>query len=68
MSSILEIDAITGETVITKMTKAQIDAREAAAAAAEAENAAEAEAKAAAKSALLTRLGITADEATLLIS
>ena len=68
MSNILEIDAITGETTITKMTKSQIDAREAAATAAEAEKSAEAAAKATAKAALLDRLGITADEAALLLS
>jgi hypothetical protein len=68
MSNILEIDAVTGETTITKMTKTQIDAREAAAAAAEADKAAEAAAKATAKAALLHRLGITAEEAALLLS
>jgi hypothetical protein len=68
MINIMEIDAITGETKVTELTKKQIDDREAAAAAAEADKAAEAEAKATAKAALLERLGITADEAALLLS
>ena len=68
MSNILEIDAITGEATITELTKKQIDDREAAAAAVEAQKAAETSAKASAKAALLERLGMTADEALLLIS
>ena len=67
MSNILEIDAITGETTVTELTKKEIEDREAIAAANEAEKAAEANAKAAAKAALLTRLGITAEEAALLL-
>ena len=67
MSNILEIDAITGETKVIELTKKQIDDREAAAAAVEAEKAAEAEAKTTAKAALLDRLGITAEEAALLL-
>ena len=67
MSNILEIDAITGETTVTELTKKQIDDREAAAAAVEAEKAAEAEAKATAKAAILDRLGINAEEAALLL-
>ena len=66
MSNILEVDAITGETTITELTKKQIEDREAAAAVIEAKKAAEADAKAAAKAALLDRLGITAEEAKLL--
>ena len=67
MSNILEIDAITGETTVTELTEKEIEDREAIAAAKEAEKAAEANAKAAAKAALLTRLGITAEEAALLL-
>jgi hypothetical protein len=68
MSNILEIDAITGETKVIELTKKQIDDREAAAAALKTEKAAEAEAKATAKAALFNRLGITAEEAALLLS
>ena len=68
MSNILEIDAITGEATTTQLTKKQNDDREAAAAAVEAQKQAEAAAKATAKAALLERLGITPDEALLLLS
>jgi hypothetical protein len=67
MINVIEINAVTGETTVTELTKKQIDDREAAAAALEAEKAAEAEAKATAKAALLDRLGITAEEAALLL-
>jgi hypothetical protein len=67
MINVIEINAVTGETTVTELTKKQIDDREAAAAALEAEKLAEAEAKATAKAALLDRLGITAEEAILLL-
>lgn len=67
MINVIEIDAVTGAETVTELTKKQIDDREAAATKAEAEKAAEAEAKATAKAALLDRLGITAEEATLLL-
>lgn len=67
MTNIIEINALTGEEKVIELTKKQIDDREAAAAAAEAEKAAEEEAKATAKAALLERLGITAEEAALLL-
>jgi hypothetical protein len=68
MTNKIEIDAITGEEIVTNLTKAQIDAREASAQADQAEKAAEAQAKATAKAAILDRLGITAEEAKLLLS
>lgn len=67
MINVIEIDAVTGEETVTELTKKQIDDREAAAAKIEAEKAAEAEAKATAKAAILDRLGITAEEAALLL-
>jgi hypothetical protein len=67
----LEINCETGEESIIELTDAEIAANEAAAAQAEAERvakeAADAEA-ATAKAALLAKLGITADEAKLLLA
>jgi len=65
------VDCSTGETTIVPLTEQEIAEMEAAAAEAEAARvAAEAEAatKAAAKAELLAKLGITADEAKLLLS
>jgi hypothetical protein len=62
-----EIDAITGEEITTELTAEEIAARDSAA---EKEKKAEDEAKAIkaeAKAALLERLGITSDEAALLL-
>ena len=67
----VEVNCETGETSIIELTDAEIAAMEAAQAQAELDRvAAEAEAaeKAAAKDALLKRLGITADEAALLLA
>jgi len=67
----LEINCTTGEESIIELTDAEIAANEAAQVQAEADRlAAEAEAatKAEAKAALLTKLGITADEAKLLLA
>jgi vacuolar-type H+-ATPase subunit H len=66
----LIIDCTTGETVERELNKAEKDQQkidEANALAAEAVRQAEAEAKATAKQAILDRLGITADEAKLLL-
>lgn len=65
------VDCSTGESTVVPLTAEEIAEREAAAAAwAEAEAAREAEdvAKAAAKADLLAKLGITEDEAKLLLS
>ena len=65
------VDCSTGESTVVPLTAEEIAEREAAAAAwAEAEAAKEAEAvaKAAAKAELLAKLGITEDEAKLLLS
>ena len=67
----VEVNCTTGETSIIELTDAEIAELEAAQAQAELDRAAkEAEdaQKAEAKSALLERLGITADEAALLLS
>lgn len=67
----VEVNCETGEQTIVELTDEEIAAQEAAAAeAAAAQAAAEAEAaaKEAAKADLLARLGITADEAKLLLS
>jgi len=67
----LEVNCTTGETSVIELTDAEIAEFEATKAKAEADRlAAEAEAaeKATAKAALLERLGITADEAALLLS
>lgn len=68
--SIVIHDAATGETVTREMTDdeyAQYEADQAAYAAAKAAEEAEAAAKQAARDALLARLGITEDEARLLL-
>jgi regulator of protease activity HflC (stomatin/prohibitin superfamily) len=65
------VDCSTGETTEVELTAEEIADQEAAQKAAEAERKAQeviAEAKATAKAALLDRLGITAEEATLLLS
>jgi hypothetical protein len=71
MTTAIEINCTTGEVTERPLTAEEIAANEAAATAAAAE-AHEAEAKAAAdadaKAALLTKLGITADEAKLLLA
>lgn len=67
----LEVNCTTGETSVIELTDAEIAEFEATKAKAEADRlAAEAEAaeKATAKAALLKRLGITADEAALLLA
>ena len=65
------VNAETGEQIVRELTADEIAEREleaAAYAAAEAEREAEATAKAADKAALLAKLGITADEAALLLA
>jgi hypothetical protein len=67
----VEINCTTGEVLEIELTDAEVAAREAQAAIAEQEKAAEeaaAAARAIAKAALLDRLGITADEAKLLLA
>ena len=67
----IEVNCATGEVIETELTAAEITARTAEAAAyakAEADREAEATAKAADKAALLAKLGITADEAALLLA
>ena len=63
----LEIDAVTGEQIVIELTKEEIAHREELAIANEANRVAQEIAKSEAKAALLERLGITADEAALLI-
>jgi len=66
----VEVNCTTGETSIIELTDAEIAEMEVAQAQAEADQLAaeaEAEAKATAKAALLERLGITAEEAALLL-
>jgi hypothetical protein len=66
-----EFDIITGETIQSNYSAAELKVRATDAAAQKVitdERQAEAEAAATAKAALLARLGITADEATLLLS
>jgi hypothetical protein len=67
MTNIIQIDAVTGEETITQLTKKQIDDREAAYQTIQAEKDAEEAAKIAAKQMVLDRLGITAEEAALLL-
>jgi hypothetical protein len=71
MTTAIEINCTTGEVIERPLTADEIKANEAAAAQAEADRAA-AEVKAAAdaeaKAALLAKLGITADEAKLLLA
>ena len=67
----IEVNCATGEVIETELTADEVAARTAEAAAyaaAEADREAEATAKAADKAALLAKLGITADEAALLLS
>ena len=71
MSTAIEVNCTTGEVIERDLTPDEIAANEAAQAQAEADRAAaeaEAATKAVAKDALLTKLGITADEAKLLLS
>ena len=67
----IEVNCSTGEVIERPLTAEEISEREAAAAQAEVDRAAaevKAAADAVAKDALLTKLGITADEAKLLLS
>ena len=71
MTTAIEINCETGEVIERPLTADEIAANEAAAAQAEADRLAaeaEAEAKAAAKAELLAKLGITAEEAALLLA
>ena len=71
MTTAIEINCETGEVIERPLTAEEIAANEAAAAQAEADRVAaeaEAQAKAEAKAALLTKLGITEDEAKLLLA
>ena len=71
MSVAIEVNCETGEVIERPLTADEIAANEAAAAQAEADRLAaeaEAEAKAAAKADLLAKLGITAEEAALLLA
>ena len=71
MTTAIEINCETGEVIERPLTAEELAANEAAAAQAEADRAAaevEAAAKAEAKTALLTKLGITEDEAKLLLA
>lgn len=71
MTTAIEINCETGEVIERPLTADEIAANEAAAAQAEADRLAaeaEAEAKAAAKADLLAKLGITAEEAALLLA
>jgi hypothetical protein len=66
----VEVNCTTGETSIIELTHAEIEAMEAAAdahLAEQAEREAEAATKATARQAILDRLGLTADEAALLL-
>lgn len=66
----IEVNCTTGEVLEIELTDEEVAQREAEAAAyaaAEAEREAEAQIKATAKAALLAKLGITADEAALLL-
>ena len=71
MTTAIEVNCTTGEVIERPLTAEELAANEAAAAQAEADRLAaeaEAEAKAQAKAALLTKLGITEDEAKLLLA
>lgn len=71
MTTAIEINCETGEVIERPLTADEIKANEAAAAQAEADRKAaeaEAEAKAQAKAELLAKLGITAEEAALLLA
>jgi hypothetical protein len=63
----LEVDAISGEVIVIELTSQEIADRAALAEANEAARVADESAKATARAALLERLGITEDEAKLLI-
>ena len=70
MTTAIEVNCETGEVIERPLTADEIAANEAAAAQAEADSKkaeAEAATKAEAKAALLTKLGITAEEAALLL-
>jgi hypothetical protein len=66
MTTAIEVNCTTGEVIERPLTADEIAAAEAAATQAEADRVA-AEGKAEAKAALLAKLGITADEAALLL-
>lgn len=71
MTTAIEVNCTTGEVIERPLTAEEIAANEAAAAQAEADRIAaeaEAEAKAQAKADLLAKLGITAEEAALLLA
>lgn len=71
MTTAIEVNCETGEVIERPLTADEIAANEAAAAQAEADRVAReeaAEAKATAKAALLEKLGITAEEAALLLA
>ena len=71
MTTAIEVNCTTGEVIERPLTADEIAANEAAAAQAAADRLAaeaEAQAKAEAKAALLTKLGITEDEAKLLLA
>ncbi len=71
MTTAIEVNCTTGEVIERPLTADEIAANEAAAAQAEADRKtaeAEAEAKAQAKADLLAKLGITAEEAALLLA
>jgi regulator of protease activity HflC (stomatin/prohibitin superfamily) len=71
MTTAIEVNCATGEVIERPLTADEIAANEAAAAQAEADRLAaeaEAEAKAQAKADLLAKLGITAEEAALLLA
>jgi hypothetical protein len=71
MTTAIEVNCTTGEVIERPLTADEIAANEAAQAQAEADRAAaeaEAAANAVAKDALLTKLGITADEAKFLLA
>lgn len=71
MTTAIEVNCATGEVIERLLTADEIAANEAAAAQAEADRLAaeaEAEAKAQAKADLLAKLGITAEEAALLLA
>ena len=71
MTTAIEVNCATGEVTERPLTAEEIAANEAAAAQAEADRAAaeaDAQAKAEAKTALLAKLGITEDEAKLLLA
>ena len=71
MTTAIEVNCTTGEVIERPLTAEEIAANEAAAAEAEADRKAaeaEAEAKAQAKAELLAKLGITAEEAALLLA